>query len=390
MTEQLALKYRPATFGDVAGQKPSVAVLYRMCQRHSVPGGMLFAGEHGCGKTTMARLVAKALNCESGHQAAGVWPCGTCASCQAITAGTSLDVEELDAASNGTVDQIREVRNRAYYGASPGRFRVFIIDEAHGLSGPGFEALLILLEAPPPGVLFILCTTQPGKVPTTIQSRLMPFRFDPIPVSVIRDRLARICQAEGIAAEPDLLTAIAEAGNGSMRDAVMRLDQVSRVGISTLSMWRELTGESDYAPGLLIAAADGNFPALYAGAELALSRTGDLGRVKDDLVRLLADLQVLTCNGAIAAQGEALAVRRDLALRLGARRIHAAMAVLWELQTRVKVDDREAALMLVLSMVAKRLMPPPAPIAAETAGDKVADISAIEEIMRTVNAANTA
>jgi len=382
MTEQLALKYRPATFGDVAGQKPSVAVLYRMCQRHSVPGGMLFAGEHGCGKTTMARLVAKALNCESGHQAAGVWPCGTCASCTAITAGTSLDVEELDAASNGTVEQIREVRSRAYYGALPGRFRVFIVDEAHGLSDAAFEALLILLEAPPPGVLFVLCTTRPGKVPGTIQSRLMPFRFDPIPVSVIRDRLARICQAEGIAAEPDLLTAIAEASNGSMRDAVMRLDQVSRVGISTLSMWSELTGESDYAPGLLIAAADGNYAALYEGAAAALARTGDPAQVVRELVRAMADMLVLTCNGEISALGESLAVRRDLAMRLGARRIHAAMAVLWELQTRVKVEDRETALTLALAMVAKRLMPPPAPIAAETGG-RVADVRAIEEMMRT-------
>jgi DNA polymerase-3 subunit gamma/tau len=381
MTEQLALKYRPMTFGDVAGQKPSVAVLYRMCQRRDVPGGMLFAGEHGCGKTTMARMVAKALNCESGHQAAGVWPCGTCASCKAITGGTSLDVEELDAASNGTVDQIREVRDRAYYGALPGRFRVFVVDEAHGLSGAAFEALLILLESPPPGVLLILCTTLPGKIPATIQSRLSPFRFDPIPVAVIRDRLARICQAEGIAAEPDLLTAIAEAGNGSMRDAVMRLDQVSRVGISTLALWRELTGESDYAPGLLIAAADGNYAALYEGAAAALARTGDPAQVVRDLVRTMADMLVLTCNGEIPALGEALAVRRDLAMRFGARRIHAAMAVLWELQTRVKVDDRETALTLALAMVAKRLMPPPAPIAAE-APDRVASVREMEDIMR--------
>ncbi len=369
--DPLHLRYRPRVFGDVAGQRPAVALLYLMCKRGAVPGGLLFYGKHGSGKTTMARIVAKALNCEAGPGKAAEWPCGTCASCTAVDNDTSPDVEELDAASNGTVAEIRAVRERAYYGSVGGRYRVYIVDECHGLSGPAFESILKILEEPPPGVVFIFVTTQFDSVPKTVRSRCSPFRFDPLTMPVIRDRLAYISQAEGSAAEPALLTAIAEASSGALRDAVVRLDQMISVGIVSLKMWRELSGETDFAPVLLTAAADGDFAAMYEAMARALASYGDPGHVARELVRCLADLLVLTCGADIGAQGESLAVRRELSARLGAARVHAAMAVLWDLHARVRVDDRETALTLALAVVARKLAPreQAAPI-APGGGDK--------------------
>jgi DNA polymerase-3 subunit gamma/tau len=381
MTEPLALRYRPSTFGDVAGQKPAVALLYLMCKRGTVPGGMLFYGERGCGKTTMARIVAKALNCEAGPGPASSWPCGGCASCAAVGNGTHPDVEEVDAAGNGTVAEVEAIRQRAYYGPVNGKSKVYILDEAHGMSGPAFEHLLKLLEEPPPGVVFILVTTQPSSVPRTVRSRCSPFRFDPLPVGVIRDRLAAICQAEGFTVEPALLTAVAEAARGGMRDAVVRLDQVTAVGIGSLEMWRELTGETDFAPALLTAAADGDRAAVYASMSRALASYGDPGHVARELVNCLVDMLVLSCNGEVAAQGGALTARRELTSRLGAHRVQAAMAVLWDLHARVRVDDRETALKLALSMIIQRLAPreQSAPIAA--AGGERASVEFMRETL---------
>lgn len=369
MSEPLALRYRPRVFADVAGQRAPVALLYRMCKLGRLPGGMLLYGERGCGKTTLARIVAKALNCAAGPGKASEWPCGACASCLAVDNDTCPDVEELDAASNGTVDQVRAIRASAYYGPVSGQYKVYIIDEAHGLSGAAFESVLKILEEPPPGVVFILITTQFSAIPRTVRSRCSPFRFDPLPAGVIRDRLAHICQAEGFMAEPALLTAIAEAARGGMRDAVVRLDQVASVGIGNLEMWRELTGETDFAPALLAAAADGNPAAMYAAMDRALASYGDPGQVARELVLCLRDLLVLSCGAAVSAQGEALAARRELIGRLGVPRVQAAMAVLWDLHARVRVDDRETALTLALSMVAGKLAPPAAPI-VPTGGER--------------------
>jgi DNA polymerase III subunit gamma/tau len=375
MSEPLALRYRPRTFGDVAGQKPSVALLYLMCKRGTVPTGMLFHGQYGGGKTTMARIVAKALNCEAESRSAKSWPCSICASCKAVDDGTHPDVDEIDAASNGSVAEMRDIRERAFYGAAMGGRKVYIIDEAHGLSGAAFESSLKILEEPPPGVVFILVTTQPDNVPGTVRSRCSPFRFDPLTVPVIRDRLARICQAEEFAAEPDLLTAIAESARGSMRNAVVRLDQVASVGIGSLAMWRELTGETDFAPGLLAAAADGDFDVMYAAQARALAACGDPGQVARELVSCLRDLLVLSCGAQITASGEALTARQGLADRLGAARVHAAMTVLWDLHARVRAADRETALTLALAVVARKLGQQAAPIA-----DPGARKASIEEI----------
>jgi DNA polymerase-3 subunit gamma/tau len=381
MTGQLALKHRPRFFGDVAGQRATVALLYLMCKRGTVPAGLLFSGERGCGKTTLARITARALNCEAEPGPVKSWPCGTCPGCVAVDNDASPDVEEIDAASNGTVDQIRQVRERALYGSVGGRHKVYIIDEAHGLSGAAFDTLLKILEEPPPGVVFILTTTQPRTLPKTIHSRCSPFRFTPLPVSVIRDRLAYICEQEGLSAEPALLAAIAEAARGGMRDAVVRLDQVTSVGISSLAMWQEMTGETDFAPVLLAAAADGAAAAMYAVMDEALSAFGDPSQVVSELVFCLRDLQVLSCGADIAAQGEALAARRALADRLGPARVHSAMAVLWDLQVKVHAVDRLTALTLALSVVSRRLCPQKEAVPIAAGRGEPASLSQLKSIL---------
>lgn len=382
MSEPLAAKYRPATFGDVAGQKPSVALLYLMARRGTVPPGVLLYGERGSGKTSMGRILARALNCEAEPGPAKSWPCGACPSCRAVAGGTSPDVEEVDAASNGSVEMARALRERALYGPAAGRSKVFIIDEAHSMTPQAFEVFLKIFEEPPPGVVFILVTTQPDSVPGTIRSRLSQFRFRPLPVPVIRQRLEEVCAAEGLDVEPGLAAAIAEQARGAMRDALVMLDQVTSAGIGSVAMWRELTGEGDFALAVLKAAADGDYPAMYAALDDAVAALGDPARVARELARCCRDLLVLSCGGEAGVQGEALEARRELAARLGAARAHGALRDLWTLLSGVRAEDREAGLSLAAAMIARRLCPEaldaPAPIAAGGGGPaSLADIRSI-------------
>lgn len=361
----LATDYRPRTFGDVAGQRPVAAVLYRMVRRRKVPSALLFHGPHGSGKTSMARILAAALNCaeEPGPGGGTHWPCGGCPSCKSVWNDTSLDLLEVDAASNGTIDHVRHIRDLVQF-ATPGEYRTVVLDEAHGLSGPGSEALLKILEEPPDRTSFILATTAPRKIPRTVASRCLPFPFDPISPAVIRTRLEFICAAEGIAVEPELLAAISERADGALRDAVMLLEQVSDVGITTLSDWRELLGETDFAPAFIAAAASGDYPAMYASLDEAICASGDYGSVASRIIAVLRDLLVLSAGAPVSARGGALELRKALASRLGAPAIVEAMRVLWDLQVRVRSDDRRSSLELAAVMLAEKLCPVPGAAAA--------------------------
>lgn len=374
---RLATKYRPATFAEVSGQKATVAVLKGMADRRDVPSALLFYGAYGSGKTTSARLLAAALNCEEGER-----PCGTCPSCKAVAAGTSLDVVEVDAASNGTVDKVREICDLVQYGPS-GRWRVVIFDEAQSMSRDAFNHLLKTLEEPPPCVVFILVTTEKGKILPTVSSRCIPFAFTRLPAAAVNSRLSQVCGAEGIEASPELLMHIAAKSNGSMRDALNLLEQAASVGITTLAAWRELNCEADFAPALLAAAAAGNHARLYAALDTALLTCSDYAELVRQLAFCLRDILVLTGGGNVPLQGEALAARRALAEEIGAARAAKAMGVLWELQTKYRTEDRRAGLEVAAAMLTEKLRTVPLPQAPSGNGHRSfadpADLVKLEE-----------
>src|SRR5205814_10705273 len=283
----LARKYRPKKFADLIVQEHIAAALRGAVAAGRVAHGYLFAGPRGVGKTTAARVLAMALNCER-RDASGVAgePCGACDSCARIwTGAANLDVVELDAASNRGVDDARDLRERAMYAASQeGRFKVYIVDEAHMLTREAWNALLKILEEPPPGVVFVFATTEPQKIAAAAEpvlSRLQRFDFRRIGPGAIRDRLRQVLAAERIAADDDALTLIARHAERGMRDALSVLDQCLSFGEGavTAERVREVLGlvnDELYAEMLALVVErrpEGVFPLVdrlsNAGADLA-------------------------------------------------------------------------------------------------------------------------
>ena len=219
----IARKYRPQTFDDVVGQHLVTDTLKNAIQTDRVAHGYIFSGARGVGKTTTARILAKALNCIAGPTVA---PDGTCPSCVEITAGNSVDVQEIDAASNRGIDEIRELREAVRYLPARDRYKIFIIDEAHMLTTEAFNALLKTLEEPPPRSLFMLATTEPHKLPPTIQSRCQHFAFRLLDYKEIYARLRAVIADEKVDADEGAVSTLAQAAEGSMRDGLSLLDQV--------------------------------------------------------------------------------------------------------------------------------------------------------------------
>lgn len=215
-------KFRPAEFGDVKGQEHIVTTLQNQIKADRIGHAYLFCGTRGTGKTTAAKIFARAVNCE--HPADGS-PCGECAMCRSIAAGTSMNVIEIDAASNNGVDNIREIKEEVTYRPTEGRYKVYIIDEVHMLSSGAFNALLKTLEEPPEYVIFILATTEVHKIPVTIMSRCQHYDFRRITIETISDRLKELMEKEQVEVEDKAIRYIAKAADGSMRDALSLLDQ---------------------------------------------------------------------------------------------------------------------------------------------------------------------
>lgn len=240
-SQALYRKYRPQTWDEVVSQEHVVRILKNAIRSDRVGHAYLFSGPRGTGKTTVARILARAVNCLDSELEAR--PCDRCTNCEAMTAGRFLDVIEIDAASNTSVDDIRDLRDKINFSPSQGRMKVYIIDEVHMLSTAAFNALLKTLEEPPAHAMFILATTEIHKIPATVLSRCQHHEFRRIPVIDIVQWLEKICLEEKILAEPDALTLIARQSTGAMRDAVSMLDQLSSTGEKiTLSSAQSILG----------------------------------------------------------------------------------------------------------------------------------------------------
>jgi DNA polymerase-3 subunit gamma/tau len=288
VTQVLARKWRPRTFAELVGQEHVVRALENALTQQRLHHAYLFTGTRGVGKTTLARIFAKALNCETGVTAT---PCGKCPSCTEIDAGRFVDLIELDAASNTQVDNMRELLENALYAPTAGRYKVYIIDEAHMLSRNAFNAMLKTLEEPPAHVKFILATTDPQKIPVTVLSRCLQFNLKLIPQQQIRARLQHILAAESVHFEPAVLPLIARAAQGSLRDALSLLDQAIAHGGGgvTAESARAMLGAvgQDHLHALLRALAERDGAALLAEADHMAERSLSFEAALQDLASLL-------------------------------------------------------------------------------------------------------
>jgi DNA polymerase-3 subunit gamma/tau len=288
MTLALARKYRPRTFGEVVGQEHVIQALAHALEGNRLHHAYLLTGTRGVGKTTIARIIAKALNCETGVTAT---PCGVCETCRAIDAGRYVDLLELDAASNTQVDNMRELLENALYAPTAGRFKVYIIDEVHMLSRSAFNAMLKTLEEPPAHVKFVLATTDPQKIPVTVLSRCLQFGLKQMTPTQIRGQLERVLGLESVSAEPTALALLARAAHGSMRDSLSLLDQaiVHGAGQVTEAGVRDMLGivDASYLFTVLEHVAAGDGPALMVQAEAMEARGLSFDTALQDLAALL-------------------------------------------------------------------------------------------------------
>ncbi|MGJ6980435.1 DNA polymerase III subunit gamma and tau [Aestuariimicrobium soli] len=290
-------RYRPDTFADVIGQEHVTEPLQRALANNKVNHAYLFSGPRGCGKTTSARILARALNCEQGPTPT---PCGECQSCRELARGGSgsIDVIEIDAASHGGVEDARDLRERAFFAPVNSRYKIYIVDEAHMVTSAGFNALLKLVEEPPPHVKFIFATTEPEKVIGTIRSRTHHYPFRLVPPKVLSSYLGRLCEAEGVPVDESVLPLVVRAGAGSVRDSLSVLDQLLGGAGDQGVSYEQAASLLGFTPDTLLdeimdAFAAGDAKGVFATVDKVIEVGQDPRRFAEDLLRRLRDLVIV-------------------------------------------------------------------------------------------------
>jgi DNA polymerase-3 subunit gamma/tau len=390
-TQALYLKYRPLTFDQVVGQEPITRTLRNALRQGTVRHAYLFTGPRGTGKTTTARLLAKAVNCLAPAEER---PCNACAICTAINEGRLLDLIEVDAASNRGIDEIRDIREKARFRPNQSEYKVYVLDEAHMLTGEAFNALLKTLEEPPPHVLFVLVTTEPHKIPATIASRCQRFDFKRVRLQAIVGRLAFICEQEKLQVEAAGLELIARQSTGGMRDAISLLDQMTSYGDTiSLEQIQSVLGTvtSDVAARVARALADGDTATGLELVNTAIGDGADPRQLGHDIVELLRGI-LLVQHGAgirlLSTSAEQAAEIEALAARMPVLRVVRAIHLFNEATTDIRRGGIESIPQLPLEMAfvqsllegssgsvplpqaTRTSVPVPSPALHETAGDR--------------------
>ncbi|MDO5329213.1 MAG: DNA polymerase III subunit gamma/tau [Coriobacteriia bacterium] len=353
MAEALYRKYRPIVFDDVVGQKHILTTLKNAITNDKLSHAYLFCGPRGTGKTTMARLMAKACLCAEAETIPTVSPCGKCKECTDIAKSEHPDVYELDAASRTGVDNVREeIIGRVGFAATRGTKKIYIIDEVHMLSTAAFNALLKTLEEPPSHVIFVLCTTDPQKVPDTILSRCQRFDFKAISVEDIADRLSYVCDAEGIEAESAALIKIAENAQGAMRNALTQLEQLISYSNGKISV-ADVTDENIDLTALFEALSQRDLRASFDWVENYCETGADFENLTFQLTKKIRDLYI---EGSESFSND---------------RLHRMMVIMGDLNTELKTSPN-ARLSFEIAMA--RIARPDGDLTLESLAERISDI----------------
>ncbi len=376
MAEALYRKYRPSTFEDVVGQEHIERTLKNALEQEKVSHAYLFCGPRGTGKTTMARILAKALLCE---KAPTIDPDGTCEECLAIAAGTHPDVYELDAASRTGVENVREeIINRVHYAPTHGSYKIYIIDEVHMLSTAAFNALLKTLEEPPGHVVFILCTTDPQKVPDTIHSRCQRFDFHRLSVDEITARLGAVCVQEGVEFEPEALELISHQAEGGMRNALTSLEQLAAFGEGhvTLDGAHRILGSLDNEGLTEIVQALGKHDAgaCFTWVSHYVETGADIAQFVQELAEHMRNLYLMSLTDAdveISASTSAREVMESELELFGTERLSRALSVLGDLMKELRATTNSR---LAFEIALTRLLRPESDLTLESLSERIEEL----------------